>query len=265
VNTSQAAQTLPASLGTADEVLSVAEAMDTQYLLRRSLSEPNADVAQRQHLVDALFGDRLSKPTLELLHDAAGDDWPSSDALAYGIRDAAVTFGWRSAVDDQSVETARTQVLALIAAVTTNLAVSTALGDLSRDVADRQGLALSLVKGASGVVGLLTRSALTDGRGVFAANLSDYLDALAALRGHQRAAVVSAVALTPAQTKTLITQLSRIFGSPIDLEPSVDPDVIGGIRVDVGGDVIDGSIKARLDAARQAMSQITLKKDEEND
>ena len=249
----------------ADEVLSVAEAMDAQYLLRRSLSEPNADVAQRQHLVDALFGDRLSKPTLDLLRDAAGDDWQSSDALAYAIRDAAVTLGWRTAVDDNSVEPARAQVLALIAAVKANLSVSTALADPSRDLVDRQNLALSLVGDGSGVVAMLTRSALSDVRGVFAANLSAYLDALAALRGHQRAAVVSAVALTPAQTNTLITQLSRIFGSDIDLEPAVDPGVIGGIRVDVGGDVIDGSIKARLDAARQAMSQITLKKDEEND
>jgi len=265
VNTSQAAQTLPASLGTADEVLSVAEAMDTQYLLRRSLSEPNADVAQRQHLVDALFGDRLSKPTLDLLRAAAGDDWQSSDALAYAVRDAAVTLGWRTAVGDKSVEAARTQVLALIAAVATNLAASTALADSSRDTAARHGLALSLVANPSPVVGLLTRSALTDERGEFAANLSDYLDALAALRGHQRAAVVSAIALTPAQTNTLITQLSRIFGSPIDLEPLVDPGVVGGIRVDVGGDVIDGSVRARLDAAREAMSQITLKKDEEND
>ena len=265
MNTPQAAQTLPASLGTADEVLSVAEAMDTQYLLRRSLSEPNADVAQRQHLVDALFGDRLSKPTLELLRDAAGRDWASSDALAFAVRDAAITLGWRAAVDDKSVERARAQALALCDAVTTNLAVSTALADTSRDLLDRQGLALSLVNDASGAVRLLARSALTDGRGVFAANLSAYLDALAALRGHQRAAVVSAIAMTPAQTNTLITQLSRIFGSPIDLEPSVDPSVVGGIRVDVGGDVIDGSVKARLDAAREAMSQITLKKDEEND
>jgi len=265
VTTSQAALTLPASLSMADEVLSVAEAMDAQYLLRRSLSEPNADVAQRQHLVDALFADRLSKPTLDLLRDAAGDDWQSSDALASGIRDAAVTLAWRAAVDDKSVEPARAQVLALIAAVKSNLSVSTALADPARDVADRESLALSLVKGASDVVGLLTRSALTDQRGVFAANLSAYLDALAALRGRQRAAVVSAVALTTNQTTTLITQLSRIFGSEIDLEPTVDPGVIGGIRVDVGGDVIDGSIKARLDAARQAMSQITLKKDEEND
>jgi len=265
VTTSQAALTLPASLGTAEEVLSVAEAMDAQYLLRRSLSEPNADVAQRQHLVDALFGDRLSKPTLDLLRDAAGDDWQSSDALAAGVRDASVTLSWRAAVDDKTVEPARAQVLALIAAVKSNLAVSTALADPSRDVADRQSLALTLAKGTSAVVSLLVRSGLTDMRGVFAANLSAYLDSLAALRGRQRAAVVSAVALTSAQTNTLITQLTRIFGSEIDLEPVVDPGVIGGIRVDVGGDVIDGSIKARLDAARQAMSQITLKKDEEND
>ena len=33
----------------------------------------------------------------------------------------------------------------------------------------------------------------------------------------------------------------------------VDPDVIGGIRVEIGDDVIDGTIASRLDDARRKL------------
>lgn len=258
----EAAAAQAASFGLADEVLSVADAMDAQHLLRRSLSEPNTDVAQRQHLADALFGDSLSPAALDLVRAAAGQGWPSAEAMAFGLRDAAVSLTWRAAAS--SAETARGQLLALIRAVTTSVPVNTAIGDASHDAESRRALALALVPDAGPAVELLVRSAISDSRETFAGNLSAYLDCLARLRGHIRAAVTTAVAMTASQVDTLMSQLSRIYGAPIDLEPAIDPSVIGGVRVNAGDDVIDGSIKSRLDAAREAMrgNQVSADDDE---
>jgi F-type H+-transporting ATPase subunit delta len=223
------------------------------------------DVAQRQHLVDKLLGGALSSAALDLTHEAAGRDWPSSEAMAHGVRDVAVQLAWRVAIDDDSVEVVRWQLFTMIGALTTNLEVGIAVGDANRDAALRRKLALALVKGAGPVTELLVRSAIGDSRGAFAANLSAYLDCLARLRGHRRAAVTTAVAMTSPQVNSLITQLSRIYGAPIDLEPTVDPKIIGGVRVSVGDDIIDGSIKSRLDAAREAMHEITTAEVAEKD
>ncbi len=41
---------------------------------------------------------------------------------------------------------------------------------------------------------------------------------------------------------------------PVHLNVVVDPDVIGGIRVEIGDDVIDGTVVSRLDDARRRLA-----------
>ena len=254
----QVADAVQASFSLSGELLAVAEAMDAQYLLRRSLSDPNVDAAQRQQMAETLLGPSLSPAANSLLDAAVGESWPNPEAIAWALRDQAIVQAWRAAISNGTVEQVRQQVLSVLTVVTTDPAVEIALGDASRDADARRMLAGSLVPGAGEALQLFVRTAVDDSRASFALNLDRCLDTLAALRGHQRARVTTAVALNQNQTNELVSQLSRIYGAPIDLEPVVDATVIGGVRVDAGGDVIDGSIKARLDAAREAMAAVTV-------
>ncbi|MCL2782804.1 MAG: F0F1 ATP synthase subunit delta [Propionibacteriaceae bacterium] len=254
----EAGDALKASLDLAGDVLAVAEAMDAQYQLRRSLSEPNAAPEQMAHLVDTLLGPLVSPSTVFLIRAAVAQSWPSANALAFAVRDEAVRVTWRASISNRTVETTRRQVLSLMQAATVDAGLSTAIGDTSRSLDDRQALVASLVEDAKPAVVLLTRSAVADQRDGFVANLSRYLDCLAQLRGRLRARVTTAVAMTTAQASAMQTQLSRIYGAPIDMEPVVSSGVVGGVRVDVGGDVIDGSIKARLDAAREQLTGVRI-------
>ncbi|MFC5457163.1 ATP synthase F1 subunit delta [Prosthecobacter fluviatilis] len=84
------------------------------------------------------------------------------------------------------------------------------------------------------------------------------LDAFARLVANevdrQRAAVESATALAPATQSELQASLSKKYGRPLTLEFSVNPELLGGIRVKVGSDVWDGSVKARLKALSDSLS-----------
>ncbi|HAM70213.1 MAG TPA: H(+)-transporting ATPase [Verrucomicrobiales bacterium] len=62
------------------------------------------------------------------------------------------------------------------------------------------------------------------------------------------ATVESAVALTPASQASLQQSLSARYGAGIQLQYSQNPALIGGLRIQVGSDVYDGSIQARLAA-----------------
>jgi F-type H+-transporting ATPase subunit delta len=70
----------------------------------------------------------------------------------------------------------------------------------------------------------------------------------------QRALVESASALAPATQTELQASLSKKYGRQLTLDFSVNPELLGGIRVKVGSDVWDGSVKARLEGLATSMA-----------
>lgn len=84
------------------------------------------------------------------------------------------------------------------------------------------------------------------------------LDAFARLVANevsrQRALVESASALTPAIQSELQASLSKKYGRQLTLDFSVNPELLGGIRVKVGSDVWDGSVKARLEGLAASLA-----------
>ena len=68
------------------------------------------------------------------------------------------------------------------------------------------------------------------------------------------ARITSAVPLTAAQRERLAAGLQRLYGKPVHLDMDVDPNVVGGLRVQVGDEVIDGSLSTRLDDAARRIA-----------
>lgn len=60
----------------------------------------------------------------------------------------------------------------------------------------------------------------------------------------------SAVALDPEASTAIQNSLRARFGDDVTVEFRVEPSLIGGLRVQVGSDVWDGSVRARLDALK---------------
>lgn len=73
-------------------------------------------------------------------------------------------------------------------------------------------------------------------------------------RGEVEAFVVSAYALTPAQTNALQKDLSKAMGTNVTLSVEVDKELLGGMTVTVGSQMIDDSVRSKLDRLKRAMS-----------
>jgi F-type H+-transporting ATPase subunit delta len=78
---------------------------------------------------------------------------------------------------------------------------------------------------------------------------------VAAERQQRLVAVIrTAVELTEDQRDRLASALAKQYGSKIQLNVVVDPEVLGGVRVELGDDVIDGTVSARLDEAARRLA-----------
>lgn len=89
------------------------------------------------------------------------------------------------------------------------------------------------------------------------ADLSGMIDAynaiVAAHRGEVTAKVTSAHPLSAEQLKALAANLKTRVGRDVQIATTVDPAILGGLVVQLGSQLIDGSIRTRLNSFAQAM------------
>jgi F-type H+-transporting ATPase subunit delta len=78
-------------------------------------------------------------------------------------------------------------------------------------------------------------------------------DLKAGHEGVKHAEISSAFALDDAALKNLVADLERRFGCKIDATVSLDPELIGGVRIAVGDEVIDASVRGKLAAMATAL------------
>ena len=93
-----------------------------------------------------------------------------------------------------------------------------------------------------------------------ARDLTAIVDELVALASEHRDAAVAevrtAVQLDDRQRDELAKALEQATGKKVELKVVVDPSILGGVIARVGDQVIDGSIKRRLELARDQLSEV---------
>ena len=77
-------------------------------------------------------------------------------------------------------------------------------------------------------------------------------------RGIERVEVISAVPLSESQSKSLVSRLEKLCEKTVKLHCTVDPSVLGGMKVRYSGIQLDGTVKARLDSFRESLKNIVI-------
>ena len=129
------------------------------------------------------------------------------------------------------------------------------LADPGLPVANKQALVADLLEGrvsdrCASLVDLLVE--LNEGHGLDI-QLKEWAEVAAARRNRVVAEVRSAVELDEARRVRLAEVLTRVIGKPVLLQTTVDKAILGSLVVRVGDELFDGSIRSRLEQAREAL------------
>lgn len=88
--------------------------------------------------------------------------------------------------------------------------------------------------------------------------ISEYEDRYYEYKGLVIAKVQSAVELSDKQKNAVLSKLEKITGKEIELRCTVDPGLIGGMRILIGDTLYEGTVRAKLDELKNTLSATTL-------
>jgi F-type H+-transporting ATPase subunit delta len=235
----------------ADELFAVARLLDGQLALRRSLSDPAGKPDERAALANRLFASRVSPAALDLVEAVARQRWSRPPDLVEAFMALATEASLDAAEVRGELDDVEDELFRFGRIVSSDRELARILSDRKAPMEGKAALLDGLLsRKVSPVTEQLLRNVLTGPHVGHAENAIERLsDVASRRRGQSVARVTTAVALTAEQEQRLTEVLGRIYGRTVGLQVTVDPSVLGGLIVQVGDEVIDGSIAHRLEVA----------------
>ncbi|WP_369249215.1 F0F1 ATP synthase subunit delta [Streptomyces sp. R41] len=240
----------------ADELAAVTALLDREVSLRRVLTDPAQPGEAKAELAGRLFGGQVSGSTADLVAGMVRSRWSRSRDLVDSIEELAATADLTAAQRAGTLDDVEDELFRFGRIVSSSTELRSALTDRAAGKAAKSELLHSLLGGrANATTERLVTRLVTAPRGRSLEAGLESLSKLAAERRNRMVAVVTtAVALSDGQKQRLGAALAKLYGRQMHLNLDVDPEVLGGIRVRVGDEVINGSIADRLEDASRRMA-----------
>jgi F-type H+-transporting ATPase subunit delta len=237
-----------------EEMFALVDALEGSGSLRRTLTDPSIPGEAKAGLVRGLLAGARGQ-VADVVADLVSQRWSAEDDLTEGIEELGFWALHASAGAAGELERVEEELFQLTRALVNEREVRQALGDTTASPQRRGALADAILGSgvADGTRRVVRRAASSDRRR-FIETLTHVGDLAAARRSRVVASVTSRTELTPAQRDRLASILEQAYGTQVQVNVSVDPAVLGGLRVQVGADVVDATVLARLDDARRRLA-----------
>ncbi|MEV4431488.1 F0F1 ATP synthase subunit delta [Streptomyces sp. NPDC049555] len=240
----------------AEELAAVTALLDREVSLRRVLTDPAQSGEAKAELARRLLGGQVGEESVELIGGMVRSRWSRSRDLVDAIEELASGADLIAAERAGDLDDVEDEVFRFGRIVASNPELRAALADKVADRRAKAELVRELLGGrANPVTERLVLRLVTAPRG---RSLDGGLNALSKLAADRRnrmvAEVTSAVPLSDQQKQRLGEALATLYGRRVHLNLDVDPEIIGGIQVRIGDEVVNGTIADRLAEASRRMA-----------
>lgn len=239
----------------AQELFSVADAIDSNNQLVRTLSDPGRPAEVKEAAVRSLFGGRVGEQALEATLEIVRRRWSDQDDILDALELLGVSALLERAQSEDALGQVEGELFEVSRLIDRSGDLTAALDGAREDPSQRAGILRTLLDGrvhpltvalAARAVGRRTETKparRVEGVARFASDR----------RRRAFASVSSAIPLDDAQQARLGSVLAGLYGREVQLNLQVDPAVVGGLRIQVGDDLYDATVLARLSRARSQL------------
>ena len=240
------------SLALAEQLFSAGRIIGQSAQLRTILTETNGDPENKTNALTAVFGKSLGADATAILTTVVESRWSSGDDLLAGIEELGLRAAASSAAKTTSIGA---ELFSFGTAVSSDAELELALGTKLGSDDAKSALVVSLLGKASPQTVAIVRQLVLQPRGRRIGELlRNAASIVADQSGESIATVTSATPIGTAQLARLQKGLAASFGRDLAINLVVDPSIIGGLRVQVGDDVIDGTVARKLAELRLQMA-----------
>ncbi|WP_380168816.1 F0F1 ATP synthase subunit delta [Jannaschia sp. R86511] len=246
-----------ARAGLGQQLFAVVDLLDGSVPLRRALTDPSRDGQAKAQLLDRLLAGKVSADAADLLGGAARSRWSAAHDLADSVEILAVDAVLAAAEASGRLDRAEQEVHRVGQVLTGDRDLRAALLDRRGSDQAKAAMVGRLVDTAAAPeTSVLVRRMASNPRGRRPEHAFEFVTQAAARRRERVVAhVVVATWPTEEQQQRLAASLTRRYGRQVRLAVDLDPDVLGGMRVQVGDEVVDGTVSRRLAAATEQLGR----------
>lgn len=237
-------------LGFGRELLQAAGQLDRNPALLSGMADPAASADAKTQLIDRLFAS-AQEPTRQILGAVARGRWSNASELVAGVEELGIRAE-ASAGADLAAE-----LISIERLIGENHELELTLGSKLGDGDSKARLVHTLFKGKVSESALaITQHIVANPRGRRVGRaLLNSAKIIADQGGAELATVTVAAPLDEAKLSALRESLVKTAGRPVTLSIMIDPEVVGGVRVQIGDEIIDGSVQSRLDDLRLQLAR----------
>ncbi|MCV7229729.1 F0F1 ATP synthase subunit B/delta [Mycolicibacterium komossense] len=242
----------------AEDLTAVAKLLIAETALNKHLAEPKDDAAPAVRLLERLLDGKVGAPALNVLKTAVSQRWSTESNLVDAIEHAGRLALLVRADGENQSEEVEDQLFRFGRILDTEPRLITLLSDYTTPAEGRLALLAKVLEGGGDAVNKTAAALLAQTvellRGERADEaIVDLAELAVSRRGEVVAHVDAAAELSDAQQSRLSDVLSRIYGHPVSIQQNIDPELLGGLVIAVGDEVIDGAVSSRLTAAKSGL------------